>query len=247
VLPIALQAKVLRAMTDGRIERVGGTERISAAPRIVSAADESLDDAVERGTFRDDLYRLLSVCAIEVPPLRERQEDLPGLIAHVAARVETKHNVTLRFTPAALAALAAYDWPRNVRELEHQIERLALLHGHGLIDVEHLPSKLNDVAEGARDAPPSPRETPASTTGLLDPEKLPLLPVNGIDLRDYLTRLERSLIQQALNDTHHVVARAADRLHIRRTTLVEKMRKYGLSRSEHDATPADAVAGDASS
>src|SRR5262249_28469882 len=105
--------------------------------------------------------------------------------------------------------------------------------------VGHLPAKLHVVAEPAR-------ESMLSDPGTLDPERLPSLPVNGIDLRDYLTRLERSLIQQALNDTHNVVARAADRLHIRRTTLVEKMRKYGLSRLDPDAMAADAVSGDAS-
>jgi len=245
-LPLALQAKLMRAMTDGRVERVGGSELVAATPRVVAADGQALDDAVERGAFREDLYRLLSVCAIEVPSLRERHEDLPALIAHVAARVEAKHDVTLRLTPAALEALAAYDWPRNVRELEHQIERLALVHGHELIDLEQLPSKLHGIPEPGRDSAPTSRDATAAASGLLDPERLPLLPVNGIDLRDYLTSLERSLIQQALNDTHHVVARAADRLHIRRTTLVEKMRKYGLSRLDHDTTTTDAVEGDAS-
>jgi sigma-54 specific flagellar transcriptional regulator A len=246
VLPLSLQTKVLRAMTKGRIERVGGTTPIHASPRIVAAGGADLDDAVERGAFREDLYRLLASAVIEVPPLRQRQEDLPALISHVAARVEAKHNLTLRFTPAALAALAAYDWPRNVRELEHQIERLALVHGQELIDVANLPSKVHTSQECARESVAPSRDVAAPAPGLLDPEHLPLLPVNGIDLRDYLTRLERSLIQQALNDTHHVVARAADRLHIRRTTLVEKMRKYGLSRLDHDQAAPEPFAGDAS-
>jgi sigma-54 specific flagellar transcriptional regulator A len=236
-VPLSLQGKLLRAIQHGQIERLGGAELIAVTARIVAAATPELTEMIGAGGFREDLHRALGICTIEVPALRERAEDLPSLIAQVASRVEAKHGVTLRLAPEALDALGAYEWPRNLRELEHIVERLALMHGNELIGIDHLPVKLHAVAESAHDAP-----TTASGPGLIDPDRLPLLPVNGLDLRDYLTRLERSLIQQALNDTHHVVARAADRLHIRRTTLVEKMRKYGLSRLEPDAIAPGAVA-----
>lgn len=247
-LPFALQGRVLRALKVGTIERCGGAESVSVTPRIVVAATVTPDGSPEWGNVRADLLEALSACVVEVPALRERREDLRALIVRTAARCEAKHRVTLRFAPEALDALAAYGWPRNLHQLERELERLALQHGHETIGVCHLSANVATAraSKGASDASGAGAgDGSLQAGGLLDPDRLPLLPVNGIDLRDYLTRLERSLIQQALHDTHHVVARAADRLHIRRTTLVEKMRKYGLSRLGHEAVAVDAIAGDA--
>jgi sigma-54 specific flagellar transcriptional regulator A len=138
----------------------------------------------------------------------------------------------VRFDDHALRALARYDWPGNVRELSNVIERLAIARAGAVVGVADLPAKIARDADAPAAASAARTGVERFEAGLLDPERPPLLPVNGIDLKEYMSRLERSLIQQALDDTHSVVARAADRLHIRRTTLVEKMRKYGLQRSD---------------
>ena len=132
------------------------------------------------------------------------------------------------------ASLVQHDWCGNIRELANLIERMAIMHPDDEVLLADLPAKFQHgacalpAADGTLAPPISTAAVVAA--GLLDPDATPLLPVNGIDLREYISRLERSLIQQALDDSNSVVAHAADRLHIRRTTLVEKMRKYGLGR-----------------
>ena len=222
-LPFAMQVKLLRAIEQKSFERVGSAESRIADVRIVAATNNDLEAKIEAGEFREDLYYRLNVYPIEIPPLRERVEDLTSLTNVLVEKIRQQQGLLVRFSVEALAALAAYSWPGNVRELDNLLQRLAIQYPNGLVKVEDLPRKYTD-AENSPEAPQS-----ANATQTVDPTEV-LLPINGIDLKDYLTRLERSLIEQALEDTNSVVARAADRLHIRRTTLVEKMRKHGLGR-----------------
>ena len=129
-------------------------------------------------------------------------------------------------------SLCRHDWHGNVRELANLVERLAILHPYGVIGVNELPKKFRHVDEG--DDIPQVVADVTQSEGLAGVDNPALLPVNGLDLREYLQDLECSLIQQALDDANGVVARAAEKLSIRRTTLVEKMRKYNLGRKEKD-------------
>ena len=231
-LPMSMQVKLLRVLQERCFERVGGSTTIKCNVRIVAATHRNLDDMIAAGEFREDLYYRLNVFPISLPALRERSEDIPALVTALAADVAARQGIAIHFDEAALRALQRYPWPGNVRELANLIERMAIAHSGAVIGVQNLPPK---IGAQAGDATVAARHTTLERIGgasLIDPDRPPSLPVNGIDLKDYLNRLERSLILQALDDTDSVVARAADRLHIRRTTLVEKMRKYGLQRSD---------------
>lgn len=229
-LPYPMQVKLLRAIQERAFERVGGVETLEADVRIVAATNADLEAAVASGEFREDLYYRLNVFPVSVPSLAERAEDLPALIEKFSAELAASYSGVVRLTGAAVARLAAYSWPGNLRELRNLLERLSVQHPDALIDEGDLPGRYrgqNRAADASNTGSVSTVEVqPVSGNGAATG----LLPVNGIDLKAYLAELEQSLIEQALRDTDAVVARAADRLHIRRTTLVEKMRKYGIER-----------------
>ncbi len=228
-LPMAMQVKLLRVLQERCFERVGGSATIRCNARVIAATHRNLESMIASGEFREDLFYRLNVFPIHIPPLRDRIEDIPALVTALCAEIEARQGDLVRLDASALNALAAHSWPGNVRELANLLERLAIAKAGEVVGADDLKIRTSrpDTTVATH---PGDRED--EVDGLLDPDALPLLPVNGLDLKDYLGRLEKSLIQQALEDTNAVVARAADRLHIRRTTLVEKMRKYGLSRSE---------------
>jgi sigma-54 specific flagellar transcriptional regulator A len=209
---------------------VGSNRSINANVRIIAATHRNLDDAIREGKFREDLYYRLNVFPIEVPPLRDRREDIPLLVSELVARLERESRGSVRLTHAAVESLGRYPWPGNVRELANLIERLVIMFPQGVVDYRDLPGKFQ--MDGVAPEPmPMPRVRDDSTgeEGLVG---LTTLPSGGIDLKEYLANLELSLIQQALDGADGVVAHAAERLCMRRTTLVEKMRKYGLQRAE---------------
>ena len=145
--------------------------------------------------------------------------------------MESEQRGSIRFNSAAIMSLCHHEWSGNVRELANLVERMAIMHPYGVIGVQDLPAKYRHV--DLTDEEFIPQAQTAALNGnasYVSMNDTPLLPEQGIDLREYITNLERDLIQQALNDCGGVVARAADRLCIRRTTLVEKMRKYDLQR-----------------
>jgi len=217
-MPFALQVKLLRAIEQKSFERVGGTQTKVSDVRIVAATNLDLEQKITSGEFREDLFYRLAVFPIELAPLRERTEDIPLLVNTLVDKIQNEQGLRVRFSIDALACLSGAEWSGNVRELANLLQRLAIEYPNGLVRSCDLPKKYLTPTERAVENP----------IDVLDGEIL--LPVNGIDLKEYLARLERSLIRQALDDTNDVVARAADRLHIRRTTLVEKMRKHGLAR-----------------
>ena len=227
-MSLAMQVKILRVLQEKTFERVGSNASLTTNVRIIAATHRDLESAIREGGFREDLYYRLNVFPIEMPPLRERLEDIPLLVNELVRRIEHERRGSVRLSPSAIYALCQYAWPGNVRELANLIERLAILHPYGIVEAGELPDKFRtdeqrvDIEQLADVLVGSPM-----TSEDLDPR----LPRNGLNLKEHLSALEISYIKQALHDTGGVVAHAAKRLGMRRTTLVEKLRKYGLQRN----------------
>lgn len=235
-MPLNMQVKILRVLQEHTFERVGSNKTIKANVRIVAATHKNLEEMIEEGTFREDLFYRLNVFPIDVPALRERVEDLPLLINELVSRLEHEKRGSIRFNSAAIMSLCNHAWPGNVRELANLVERLAILYPHGVVGVGELPKKFRYLDENEQpEISAHLQDVTQVENGLAGIDMPALLPVNGLDLKEYLQELESSLIQQALDDSNGVVARAAEKLNIRRTTLVEKMRKYGLGKHETTA------------
>ena len=234
-MSLHMQVKLLRVLQERTFERVGSNKTIHANVRIVAATHRNLEQQIAEDKFREDLFYRLNVFPIEVPPLRDRREDIPLLVNDLITRIENEKRGSVRLTPASVAALTNYRWPGNVRELANLIERLAILFPYGVVDVPDLPEKFRvGIPVPAKDddeaTSSSEIEMTASTaTGYEAPARLPS---EGVDLKAHLAEMEQSLIRQALEESNGVVAHAAKRLQMRRTTLVEKLRKYGLQRME---------------
>jgi transcriptional regulator with PAS, ATPase and Fis domain len=200
----ALQPKLLRVLQEGELRRVGGVERVAIDVRIVCATHRDLEALVAAGRFRADLFYRLNVMRIELPPLRERVEDLPPLIERFVARAPRP----LRFEPLAREMLLNYSWPGNVRELENEIRRLAVLVAD---DGVVRPGLLSPAILGR---PPAP-DVQASA--------------GGVDGVWRLEELEREMVQRALAVTEGKKAAAARLLGIPKTSLYRKIERYGLS------------------
>ena len=235
-MSLHMQVKLLRVLQERTFERVGSNKTITADVRIIAATHRNLEDAIREGKFREDLFYRLNVFPIEMPPLRERAEDIPLLVNELITRLEHEKRGSTRLTPAAVIALTQYHWPGNVRELANLIERLVIMFPFGVVDVHDLPEKFRtgvatqptpEVQQAAAEQPTIVECAPQP-----DYNAMPRLPKEGIDLKEHLNNLEYNLIKQALDDAGGVVAHAAQRLNLRRTTLVEKLRKYGLQRND---------------
>ncbi len=241
-MPLDMQVKLLRVLQERSFERVGGAETLRTDVRIVAATHRDLEQMIEAGEFRQDLYYRLNVFPIEMPALRERPSDIPLLLNELIATLEREGRGSVRFNSAAIAALSYHSWPGNVRELANLVERMSILHPHGIVGLSDLPANLRAASESAKTEKRVDDRTEAAdvdqartTEGANSEQASPnfhaeVLPLKGLDLKEYLARLERDLIEKALDDSRGVVTRAADRLSIGRTTLVEKMRKYKLQR-----------------
>jgi sigma-54 specific flagellar transcriptional regulator A len=229
-MPLNMQVKILRVLQEKCFERVGGNKSQNTNVRIIAATHRNLENMIEAGTFREDLYYRINVFPIEMPSLNERREDIPVLLNEIVARLENEKRGSVRFNSTAIMSLCQHPWAGNVRELANLVERMAIMHPYGVIGVNDLPPKYRhiDVSDETFDLPEQDNE---ALPAVVNMNATALLPEAGIDLKEYLTGLEQDLIQQALDDSGGVVARAAERLTIRRTTLVEKMRKYGLQRA----------------
>lgn len=233
-MPLNMQVKILRVLQEHTFERVGGNKTLKTNVRIIAATHKKLEDMIEDGSFREDLYYRLNVFPIDMPALRERIEDIPLLLNELISRLEHEKRGSIRFNSAAIMSLCRHNWHGNVRELANLVERLAILHPYGVIGVNELPKKFRHVDDGDEYDPLPVPDVASQHVGLAGVDAPALLPVNGLDLKEYLANLECSLIQQALDDANGIVARAAEKLNIRRTTLVEKMRKYDLTRREKE-------------
>ncbi|OUR90534.1 sigma-54-dependent Fis family transcriptional regulator [Gammaproteobacteria bacterium 42_54_T18] len=230
-MPLHMQVKLLRVLQERTFERVGGNKTLNADVRVIAATHQNLETMIEEGKFREDLYYRINVFPLEMPPLRERTEDIPLLLNELVSRIENEKRGSIRFNSTAIMALCRHDFPGNVREMANLVERLVITHPYGVIGVSDLPKRFRHVDDLDENMVlPDTGNGENGTPGFVNMDAPALLPVSGIDLKEYLSNLECNLIRQALDDCNGVVARAAEKLRIRRTTLVEKMRKYDLHR-----------------
>ena len=227
-MSLSMQVKLLRVLQERTFERVGSNKSITANVRIIAATHRDLEEGIKDGRFREDLYYRLNVFPIEMPPLRDRAEDVPLLVQELIARLEHECRGSVRLTPAATLCLAQYPWPGNVRELANLVERLVILYPNGTVDVDDLPDKFRPA--GMIPYKVAPQLEVAELGAPL--MTLAQLPSEGIDLKEHLNNLEYTLIRQALEEANGVVAQAAKRLKLGRTTLVEKLRKYEVHERE---------------
>ena len=242
-MPYDMQVKLLRVLQERVFERVGGGKAIKCNVRIIAATHQQLEQHVEDGKFRMDLYYRLNVFPLEVPALRERTADIAGLAQRFIEGFSDQGRGLIRLEADAMAHLRLYQWPGNVRELGNLIERLIILHPDEAIFAADLPSKYQSselaIAERPETVDPVvaalPDEEPEDLSSLFAPP--PTAPVapptpshidEPIDLKQHMADTERSLIISALEQTGWVNAHAAKLLTLQRTTLVEKMRKYDI-------------------
>ncbi len=257
-MPLQMQVKLLRVLQERKFERVGSNKTIEANVRIIAATHQDLEKMVEEHTFREDLFYRLNVFPIETPPLRYRQDDIPLLVQELVNRHSKEQKGTIRFTQGAMQTLMQNEWKGNVRELSNLVERLLILHPNEIVDVGDLPPKYRGIAKiddpnAEREALLDAFSTPDffGTENFFgdednQPIDLPPLPViegeddlakaftptltqEGVNLKDMVSNIEISMIKQALDQCGGVVAKASEVLGLRRTTLVEKMKKYGIS------------------
>ena len=241
-MDLQMQAKLLRVLQERVYERVGGTNPIQADVRVVAATHRNLEEMVSNGEFREDLYYRLNVFPIDMPPLRRRVEDIPALICAITDRLKRDNGASFSLTNDAVKILANYPWPGNVRELSNLIERLSILYPNSSIDSLQLPEKLRNKASVTSSTSDEGDESNDVDfiEQLVEPfvveqpndsfQSYGHLPESGFDLKSYMGDLEVHYIREALEATDGVVAQAAKLLGLRRTTLVEKLRKYGIQR-----------------
>jgi sigma-54 specific flagellar transcriptional regulator A len=254
-MSLQMQVKLLRVLQERTFERVGSNRTIRCNVRIIAATHRDLEEAIGAGRFREDLFYRLNVFPVQMPPLRDRLEDLPVLIEHLLQRQGQHAGRQIRLEKDAMSCLARYRWPGNVRELGNLLERLAILFPQQTVTANDLPERYRGagtagwLASAVRITPP-PSVVPVAvieesldamavteilecaddTDGADIAEGTPsALPRGGIDLKDHLSAIEIGLIRKALAEADGTVAEAARLLNIRRTTLVEKLRKYRLS------------------
>lgn len=221
-MSLPLQVKLLRVLQEREFERVGGNRTIHVDVRIVAATNQDLEMLIEEKRFRKDLFYRLNVIPIVIPPLRERRSDIPLLIDHFLTRFnQSKHTEVSGPAPDALQRLTEYGWPGNIRELENMVERLVVLKKHGAISLGDLPDKISR-------RPPGPELT----------EQFIRFGEDGINLSREVEQYEKQLIMEALRKANGVTSRAAQLLHLNRTTLVEKLKRKGVDpRSNLEALP----------
>lgn len=210
----SLQVKLLRVLQDQQFERVGGTKRIHVDVRIIAATNKNLTAAINNGTFREDLYYRLNVIPMKVPPLKQRKTDIPLLINFFLEKFQKgKRNHIRGFLPEAMDALVDFNWPGNVRELENVIKRITILCDRPVVEFEDLPEHIQQAIVTR-----SPVEALTEIGAGVSLDKA---------VRDY----EKRLILGALEKSNGVKTKAAELLNIKRTTLVEKIKKQNISES----------------
>ena len=206
-----LQVKVLKVLEERQFERVGGCKTVKVDVRIIAATHRDLEEAVQKGTFREDLFYRLYVIPFQLPALKERQVDIPLLVDHFLTQLNRDKNTKVSgVTESVMKLFMHHPWPGNVRELANLMERLVVLKGEGEINIDDLPPKMKRNGEMG--------------TRLVAPE----LSTDGICLSTAVSEFEKNLIYQSLEKTDWVKNKAAKLLQVKRTTLVEKIKRYEL-------------------
>jgi len=202
-LPLSLQVKLLRVIQEKTFERVGGEKTIKVDVRVIAATNKNLKEAVKQGIFREELYYRLNVVEINVPPLRERKEDIPLLVDYFISKYSEYNNYKIKgITKEALDVLSAYSYPGNVRELENIIQRIMVMCSGEMIDAEDIPYEVQ--------------------------ANIPQSADKGTNLSSKVEVYEKDLILKALEETKGNKAKAAEVLKINRATLMAKIKKYGI-------------------
>ncbi|MBU0673570.1 MAG: sigma-54 dependent transcriptional regulator [Proteobacteria bacterium] len=215
-----LQVKLLRVLQERQFERVGGIKTIHSDFRVIAATNRNLEEEVDNGRFRQDLYYRLNVIPIEAPPLRQRTIDIPLLVDFFIRKFNRSKCKQIRgVSPEVLRVLMHYQWPGNVRELENVVERMVILTEYQELVLVDLPNKLLGDKTGG---------------GSHESAEF-FFPDGGIYLNDEISRLEKEMISQALQRTGWVKNRAAKLLHVNRTTLIEKMKRHGMEKKSDAA------------
>ncbi len=288
-MSLSMQVKLLRVLQERSFERVGSSQSTPCDVRVIAATHRNLRQRVADGTFREDLYHRLNVVELRTPDLRERTEDLPELIENFIAQNLAAGRDEVRLGRRALAALRRYEWPGNVRELENLIERLAVMSGGQLVELDDLPEAIAAAGGGIEetgafeqppaaqavaalfervaqihteatgrhlrfvppaamseaDAPTAPA-APARPVALVPPAARPAavpdFPPGGIDLAERLRTVERRYMEIALELSGGVLSRAAILLGLKRTTLMDKLRRHGLGAAAQAESQADSQA-----
>ena len=208
-MSLPMQVKLLRVLQERTFERVGSNATRDCNVRIVAATHRNLEQMIEQGRFREDLFYRLNVFPIDVPPLRERAEDIPELVDALARDVARTRGTQVNLSAATVDALAALPWPGNVRELANLIERLAILCPDRPVERSDLPARYSSV--------------PVAGYARVE------FPSEGLDLKDHLAGIEVTIIRSAMDEANGTIAKAARLLRLQRTTLVEKLRKYQIA------------------
>lgn len=231
-LPVEMQVKLLRVLQESTFERVGGIKTIHMDVRLVAATNLNLQQAIAEGKFREDLFYRLNVVPMVLPPLRERQEDIPALVTHFLNKYNVKLNrKVVSFTPEALDALKAYPWPGNIRQLENIVERTVLFADQSEVALANLPAEIVPPSKPCPQVPQIPAVLQASQPITFDISQITSL-CGETSMKDIVRQamlgVERDLIARALDETHGNVTHAARRLKISRKSMQLKMKELGL-------------------
>ena len=211
-MPMNLQAKLLRVLQAGEVERVGGTAPIPIDVRFLCSTNRDLQQMIQAGTFRADLYYRINTMEVTVPPLRERPEDIPDLAAYFVEKANRRNDLAITgISPQVYDLLRAYPWPGNIRELEHSIERACVLRGQGMLESAQFASLTAGGASAAA--------VPAA-----EPDR-----PDAASLRSKTSSMELEMIRQALDECRGNKKAAAEKLGITRATLYSKLKKYGIN------------------
>jgi PAS domain S-box-containing protein len=206
-IPYNLQGKLLRALQDHEIMRIGSVKPTSVDVRIIAATNKNLEEMVKKGTFRDDLYYRLNVVSIDIPPLRERKEDIPMFVLHFLEKMNKKHQYNKRISPEVIDILMLYSWPGNVRELENVVERMIIMTEGDEITIKHLPIQIKSQ---------------------IVPEAVSV--IGDSSFKKTIEQTEKQLLKQALLN-HKSTREIAKAMKINQSTVVRKLKKYNLSPS----------------
>jgi two-component system nitrogen regulation response regulator NtrX len=229
------QAKVLRVLQEGEVERIGSQKTIKVDVRVIAATNKNLEDAITSGTFREDLFFRLSVIDIEVPPLRSRVEDIPAIAAHFVARSAAQHGVPVkRISPEFAAALQRREWRGNVRELKNVIDRLMILVEDDTLRAEHLEGVPQPKAAVGAVAPPAPTPTAATPAPSTDTGSI-ALPQGS--LREFKEGSERAFIVAKLRENAWNISATAQAIDTPRSNLYKKLEQYGITEEADGLTP----------
>jgi len=214
-VPLPMQVKLLRVLQERRFERIGGTEAVEIDVRVIAATHQNLEKLVAEGKFREDLYYRLNVVRIELPPLRDRPEDIPVLVSHFAQKFARSKNGMPTVTPEAMQVLQAASWPGNVRQLENAIERACITARDGVIRVSNLPADIAGKKDGSKSLLSVDLERPLTE-----------------QLAEITAAFEERFLRKALRRTRGHVGRCAEITGLSRRSITDKIANYKIDKSE---------------